>query len=123
MAKKTTAGKKTTRRNSGPKANFIFFGCDANNFCATMPTDPHLGKPGSKVYLQATNSDVTITFDGGNSPFKPNVGVIQLKQGQPATRFVVGPIPPGHAEVDYHYKLSCATGCPKLSDDPEMIVP
>lgn len=120
MAKKqqkVKSSKKTTASTKGPKK--INYGCNGG-FCTATPRKAHIGAPGSQVELTATNTNVTITFVGGKSPFTPNVPSIALLQGIPQT-FTVSTTASGN----YDYDLICSgpKTCPALQDSPDMIVP
>ena len=121
MKNKKPTGKEPKHRiAASSQVRSVSFGCRGDNTCGSTPPKPHL-KPGAAIDLHATNTDVTITFRKGESPFTPNVPVIQLKQGETQT-FVVSPDTP-NPPAQYFYQIECASGCPVLAGDPEMIVP
>jgi hypothetical protein len=113
---KKPAGKRKTGTASASKTVKLTYGCEGG-FCTASPKKAHLKKRGAHVQLSATNTNVTITFDQGKSPFTPNTPNIRLLQGQPQT-FTVS----ATASGDYPYTLGC-DGCPTPSDSPDMIVP
>jgi hypothetical protein len=116
MAKKQRKANSSKKKPAAKKSTQINYGCK-DHFCSVDQRNAHVGGPGSQVTLKATNTNVTISFDGGKSPFDPNVTGISLLQGTSKTFTVAN-----SASGDYPYGLACST-CPTPSNSPDMIVP
>ena len=114
---KKPRGKRKTGTPSASKTIKLSYGCVAGA-CTPSQKNAHLKKRGAQVELSATNTNVTLAFDGGKSPFTPNAPIIRLQQGQPPQTFTVS----STAWGDYPYTIAC-DGCPTAADSPDMIVP
>jgi len=116
-AKKKGAAKKSATETA--KFTRITFGCRGGS-CTATPKRAHIFDHGSHVELLATTTNVTVAFDGGKSPFDPNVPIINLVKGLSQT-FEVSQAAWG----DFSNQIFCLdpNPCPSDEDNPDMIVP